>query len=174
MLDVGNLAFGNVRIRLDLRWWRNGRWKRGARHCRDVGNVDLVWNDVGNVGLEWNVGDIGNAGHVRDVADLGPVGNVRRRFEQRVVLLYAYVNVADRAGWRRTHRNSSGIDRNWQSWGELRSGDTNDERTAHRECRGSHCRGANRADGYVPAPCYDDSHAALPNHRTHIDFGVLI
>src|SRR5271169_3890294 len=164
MLDVGDLAFGNVRIQLDLRWWRNGRWKRDARHCRNVGNVHLVWN----------VDDIGNAGHVRDGADLGPVGNVRRRFEQRGVLLDSYINVAYRAGWCRTYRDSSGIDRNWQSWGELRSGDTNDERTAHRECRGAHSRRANPADGYIPATCYDDNHPTLPNHRAHIDFGMLI
>lgn len=174
MLDVGDLAVGNVRIRLDLRWWRSGHGKRGARHCRDVGNDHLVWNDVGNVDLEWNVGDVGRAGHVRDDADLWPFGNVRRRFEQRGFLLHSYVNVADRAGWRRTHRGSSGIDRNRQSWCELSGDNTNDERTTHRECRGPRSGRTNRADGYIPASRYDDSHAPLPNDRAHIDFGMLI
>lgn len=152
MLDAGDFAVGDVRIPSELRWRWNGGRRRGACYRRDAGHVD-----------------IGTVGHVRDGADLGPVGNVRRRFEQRGFLLHSYVNVADRAGWRRTHRDSSGIDRNWQSWGELRSGDTNNERTTHRERRGPHSRRANRADGYIPAPCYDDRHAPLPKHWARID-----
>ena len=71
-----------------------------------------------------NFGDIGNVDHLRDAADLGHVRNVRLRLKQHCFVFDANIDVADGAGRRRSNRNSVGIYRDRQSWGQLRSSGT--------------------------------------------------
>ena len=164
MLDPGDFAIGNVRIDRDLRRRRNGSRNRSARYRGNAGNVDLH----GNVDIIGNVSDIGNVDNLRDAGNLGLVGNVRLRLKQHCLFIDSYVNVADDAGWRRSNRNSVGIYRDRQSWGQLRGSGTDDERIAHCGQRGA---GANDAHCYISAHCFiaHDKHYAGPDHRHHWD-----
>ena len=131
MFDLGDFVVGNVRIKRELRRWRNGSRSRDARHRGNVGhhgNVDNV-NVVGNIVIVRNVDDLRNAGHD------GVVGNVRLRLEQYCFIVDSNVNVAHNAGWRRSNRNSVGIYRDWQSWGWFRSSGADARRITHCWCR---------------------------------------
>jgi hypothetical protein len=125
MLDRRGLAIGNVRIDRNLRRRRN-----------DNGN-----RDRGNVG---NISDIGNFDNLRDDGHFGIVGHVRFRLERHCFIVGANLNDVDNAGRRCSNRNSVGIYRDRQSWGQLRSSGTNDQRIAHCGCGGdstndAHC-----------------------------------
>ncbi len=138
MLDLGDFAIGNVRIRRELRRRRNGRRSRDARHRGNVGRN----GNVGNVNVVGNIDNLGNVGHD------GVVGNVRLRLKQCCFIVDSNVNVAHNAGRRRSNRNSVGIFRNWQSRGEFRSSGTDDKRIA--DC-GYGTVGANDAHCHVSA-----------------------
>jgi hypothetical protein len=113
MLDRGQRALRHVRIERDLRRRRNGN---GNRDAGDGGNG-------GNVNIVRNVGSFRNG-------NIGLVGDVRFRLEQHG--FSANVNVAHNVGRRGSNRNSVGIYRDRQSWGQFRSGGTDGQRSAHR------------------------------------------
>jgi membrane fusion protein, multidrug efflux system len=154
MLDPGDFAIGNVRIHRELRWWRNGSRNRSCRHRSNLGNVDVIGH----------VGDIGNVDNLGHAGNLGHVGNVRLRLKQHCRFIDSNVDVADNAGWRRSNRNPTGIYRDWQSWGQFRGGDTDDERIAHCGYRGA---STNDTHCYISAHCLisHDKHCAGPDNR---------
>jgi hypothetical protein len=132
MLDTWDFTFGNVRIDIELRRWRNGRWQRGASHR----------------------GDIGYVGHARDGADRGRVWNVRRRLKQRRFVVHSDGNIAHDAGRWRSYRHSAGVYRNRQPWGQRRNSRTDGERIAHRGNGGTESSRTNRAHSYISAHCF--------------------
>jgi hypothetical protein len=156
MFDRRDRAIVNVRIHSKLRWRRNGNGNRGTRHRGDVGHD-------GNIG---NVDIIGNVNHVRDAANLGHVGNVRFRLEQHCFIVGA--NGAHNPGRRRSNRNSLGIYRDRQSWGQLRGSRTDDKRAAHCGHGGT---AANDAHHHLSAHRFicDDKQFPMPNHRAYGD-----
>ena len=152
MLDGGDPAIIDVRIHHELRWRWNGSRYRNTRHRGDVGNVELVRN----------ISDIGNVDHIRNAGNFGPVGNVRVRLKQYCFVFNADIDVAYNVGRRCSNGNSDGIDRDWQSWCQLRSSRTNNDRIAH--C-GYHPAGTNHADGYISICCFvfhDDKPIPVP------------
>jgi hypothetical protein len=150
MLDTWNFAFGNVRIDIELRRWRNGRWQRGAGH----------WGDTGNVG------------HARDGASSGRVRNVRRRLKQHGFVLYSDINAHD-AGWRRSYWHSVRIYRNRQSWGQHRSTRPDGERIAHGDTESGHTRHAHR-DLSIHCPVNDDKLVLVSDPRTRCNAKRLL
>jgi hypothetical protein len=161
MLDLGDCALRNVRIDLDLRRRRN-----------DNGNGDA--DHSSNVGHNCNVR---NVDFVRDAGNLGIVGNVRFRLKQHRFIVDANVDVAHNPGRRCSNGNSLGLYRDWQSWAQLRSSRTNDDRIAHCGYRGTDSVGTDHADGCVSVRCFVsyDKPFPVPNwrHRRHIDGRLL-
>ena len=173
MFDRGDCALGNVRFDRDLRRRRDGDGNRDAGDGGNVGNGNIVRNVnvVGNIGDIWNVDNLGNDGNV------GIVGNVRFRLEQHCFIVDANLNVAHNAGRRRSNRTSVGIYRDRQSWGQLRSSRTYDDRIARCGYRGTDSVGTDHADGCISVRCFVsyDKPFPVPNwrHRRHIDGRLL-
>jgi hypothetical protein len=155
MFDPGDCALGNVRIDRDLRRRRDGD---GNRDAGDGGNV-------GNVNVVGNISDIGNVDNLRNDGNVGIVGNVRFRFEQHCFIVNA--NVAHNSGRRCSNRNSVGIHRDRQSWGQLRGGRTDNDRIAHCGYRGTHSVGTNHADDCISLRgfVFYDKPIPVPNWR---------
>ncbi len=152
MLDHWDFAIRNVRIDRNLRRRRNDNGNRDAGDDGDVGNVDVVWN----------ISDIGNYDNLRDDGHVGIVGNVRFRLEQHCFIVSA--NVAYNAGRRCSNRNSVGIYRDRQSWGQLRSSGTNGECLANCGCGRA---GTSDAPHCLSAHCftYIDKPFPVPDQR---------
>ena len=147
MFDRGDCALRNVRIDRDLRRRRNDNGNLDGGNARDV-------NIVRNVDVVGNISDIGNVDHVRNAGNLGIVGNVRFRLKQHCFIIDANVNVAHCSGRRCSNGNSIGIYRDRQSWGQLRSSRTDNDRIAHGRYRGTDSVGTDHADGYISVRCF--------------------
>src|SRR3978361_1380408 len=147
MLDHGHVAVIHVRVHRELRWRRNGSWNGCPDHRGNLGKLNIV----------------GNVDHLRDDADLWYVGNVRFRLEQR----YRVVNANDlhNFGWRSSDRNSIGIFRSRQPWGQLGCSGTDDDRGAPSDFGAS---SADHADSFISA--YGDNHDAVSDHRNYRDY----
>src|SRR5882672_4924417 len=100
----------------------------------DIGNVDVI-GDVGDVGNVDNFGHAGNLGHV---------GNVRLGLKQHRLFFDSLVDVTDHAWRGRSNRDSAGVYRDRQPWGQFRRSNTNDRRAADNEFAGDFS-GANDA-----------------------------
>jgi hypothetical protein len=172
MLDLGDRAIIYVRIHRELRWRGRGNGNHGAGHRGDVGNVDLVRN----VDLIRNFSDIGNVDHLRHAGNLGHVGNVWFRLKQHCFIVDADVNLTHDPGRRRSNRNSVGIYRDWQSWGQLGGSCTNTERVAQCGFRRTDCGHTDHTHGYVSAHCFvcNDKHVPVPEHRDLEHYGRLL
>ena len=143
MFDPGDCALGNVRIDRDLRRRRN-----------DNGN-----NDAGDDGI------VRNVDYPRDAGNVRIVGNVRFRLEQHCFILNA--NVAHNSGRRCSNGNSVGIYRDRQSWRQLRSNRTHNERSAHCRYRWTDSVGTSHAGGCISVSCsvFYDKPVPVPNRR---------
>jgi multidrug efflux system membrane fusion protein len=159
VLDHGHFAVIHVRIHREFRRRRNGRRDGGACHRGNFGNVDLLRI----VDVVVNLRDFGNVDHLRDDADLGYVGNVRFRLKQR----YRVVNANDlhNAGRRSSDRNSVGIFRDRQPWGQLGCSGTDDDRSGPSDFGAS---SADHADSFISA--HGDNHNAVSDHRNYRDY----
>lgn len=105
VLDLGDLANGNVRIARDLRRRRNDNRNHTGRPFGIVGNIEL----------DGNLGDLGTVDIFRDAGNVRIDGNVRLRFEQHYRIVEPDIICHDER--RHSRRNSVGILRDRQSRG---------------------------------------------------------
>jgi len=154
MLDPGDCPIGNVRIDDDLRRRRNGNGDAGDRgNVRRLGGLRYV--DL------WNLADIEHVNNLRDAGNLWHVGNVRLGLQQYYVFFDA--NLADHVRRRGSNWASLGIHRDQQPWGQLRSSDTYDERTADGWGHSGH---SNHTDDCISIHCFicNDKFLSVSNH----------
>lgn len=149
MLDTWDFTFGNVRIDIELRRWRNGRRQRRAGHRGDIGNVGYV-----------------------NGASSGRVWNVRRRLKQHGFVLYPDIN-ANNGRRRRSYWHSVGVYRNRQSWGLHRSTRPDGERIAHGGTESGRTRHAHR-DLSIHCPVNDDKLVLVSDPRTRCNAKRLL
>ena len=132
----------------------------------DIGSVN-----VGDIELVEYPGYLGSVDNLGIAGYGGNVGNVRLRLKQHGFVVDPNLNGAHHFWRRRSNRNSVGIDRGRQSWGEFRRSGTDHDRIALSRRGGAEYVSANDARSLISVHrfIYDGKRIPVPEHRPPLD-----